>query len=306
MKKIKIIIIAMALVLLLPINVNAAPKVKLSSTKKTIEVGKTVKISLKNNKKKVKWSVSNGKIKIVKKTNKYAKIKAIKKGTATLKAKVGKKTYKCKITVKKSNKKQEENNEEVFDKTKAKNNISISEFEANGYVISKLESKYSLATAISAKCNFYDETGNPVDYHNDTILYMENGKTCFLKFKKPNVEYSTYSIEYEYSPGLQYFYHKPVIDNVSITHNYVNDPYNPYIMITATNSNNYDCYYVEVAIVYYGKDNNIVDVQLVGLDPVANSSDTQKAYIPFDYDNFKDIEYERYDVFITYGYHLGK
>lgn len=181
MNRIKFIIIAMVLVLLLPINASAAPKVKLSSTKKTIEVGKTVKISLKNNKKKVEWSVSNGKIKIVKKTNKYAKIKAIKKGTATLKAKVGKKTYKCKITVKKSSKKQEENKEEIFDKTKAKNNISISEFEANGYIIAKLESKYSCPTGISAKCNYYDENGNPVDYKSDSISYMENGKTCFFE-----------------------------------------------------------------------------------------------------------------------------
>jgi hypothetical protein len=48
----------------------------------------------------VKWSVSNSKIKIVKQTNQYVKIKAVKNGSATLKAKVGKKTYACKITVK--------------------------------------------------------------------------------------------------------------------------------------------------------------------------------------------------------------
>lgn len=101
MKKITILI-AFLVLLLLPIDANAASKVKLSATKKTVTVGKTIKISLKNNKKKVKWSVSNSKIKIVKKTNEYVKIKAVKKGTATLKAKVGKKTYKCKITVKKN------------------------------------------------------------------------------------------------------------------------------------------------------------------------------------------------------------
>lgn len=95
-------LIMLCALLLLPIEANAASKVKLSATKKTMYVGKTTKITLKNNKKKVKWSVSNGKVKIVKSTKQYVKIKAVKKGTVTLKAKVGKKTYKCKITVKKN------------------------------------------------------------------------------------------------------------------------------------------------------------------------------------------------------------
>ena len=81
-------------------DVQAAPRVKLSSTNKTIKVGKVAKITLKNNNKKVKWSVSNNKIKIVKSTNKYVKVKGVKAGKAVLKAKVGKKTYKCKFVVK--------------------------------------------------------------------------------------------------------------------------------------------------------------------------------------------------------------
>ena len=39
-------------------NINAASKVKLSKTKTTIYVGKTVTLKLKNNKKKVKWTTS--------------------------------------------------------------------------------------------------------------------------------------------------------------------------------------------------------------------------------------------------------
>ena len=106
MKKLRLIILLMV-IMLLPMDAQAASKAKLSASKKSVTVGQTVKISMKNNKKKVKWSVSNGKIKIVKKTNKYAKIKAVKAGKATLKAKVGKKTYKCKITVKKKKTKED-------------------------------------------------------------------------------------------------------------------------------------------------------------------------------------------------------
>ena len=84
-------------------STQAAGKTKLNATKKTINVGSSCTIKLLNNSKKVKWSVSNKNIKIVSKNNKQAKIKGVKKGTSYLKAKVGNKTYKCKIIVKKVN-----------------------------------------------------------------------------------------------------------------------------------------------------------------------------------------------------------
>ncbi len=97
----KIILFAIVMVaFMIPFNAEAKGKTKLNVTKKTVYVGKTYTVKLLNNKKKVKWSVSNKKIKIVKKTKKYAKIKAVKKGTVYLKARVGKKTYKCRVTVK--------------------------------------------------------------------------------------------------------------------------------------------------------------------------------------------------------------
>lgn len=67
--------------------------------KKTINVGNTCTIKLLNNSKSVKWSTTNKKIKITKKSKKSATIKGVKNGTSYLKAKVGKKTYKCKITI---------------------------------------------------------------------------------------------------------------------------------------------------------------------------------------------------------------
>lgn len=100
----KILTIMLTLVLsmsMIPtINVNAAKKVKLNKTKATIYVGKTVTLKLKNNRKKIKWSSSNKKVAIV---TKKGKVKAKKAGKATITAKVGKKKYKCKITVKKKN-----------------------------------------------------------------------------------------------------------------------------------------------------------------------------------------------------------
>nr|MCR4716392.1 Ig-like domain-containing protein [Lachnospiraceae bacterium] len=80
---------------------NAATKVKLSATKKTLTVGSSAVLKVKNTKKKVTWSTSKKSVCTVKKKTKYkATIKAKKVGTATITAKVNKKKYKCKVTVK--------------------------------------------------------------------------------------------------------------------------------------------------------------------------------------------------------------
>ena len=73
-------------------------KIKLNKTKITLRVGKTYKLKLKNNKRKIKWTSSKKKVATV--SNK-GKIKAKKPGKTVIIAKAGKKKYKCKVTVKK-------------------------------------------------------------------------------------------------------------------------------------------------------------------------------------------------------------
>jgi len=72
-------------------------KIKLNKSKITLTVGETYKLKLKNNKKKVKWSSSKKKVATV---GKKGKVTAKKKGTAKITAKVDKKKYTCKVTVK--------------------------------------------------------------------------------------------------------------------------------------------------------------------------------------------------------------
>lgn len=70
---------------------------KISKSKASVNKGKTITLSIKNTKQKVKWSSSNKKIATV---NSKGVVKGIKKGTVTITAKVGNKKYTCKITVK--------------------------------------------------------------------------------------------------------------------------------------------------------------------------------------------------------------
>lgn len=84
-------------------NADAKAKPKLNKKKITIKVGKTKKLKIKNLKgKKVKWKTSNKSVVKIKKTKKknVVQLKGKKAGTATVTAKIGKKKYKCKVTVK--------------------------------------------------------------------------------------------------------------------------------------------------------------------------------------------------------------
>ena len=100
----------MIFALLCSVSFNAAKTPKLNASSKTLTVGKTFLLKVSNANKTVTWSSSNSKIvKIVSKAgekNYKARIKALKKGNATITAKIGGKNLKCKITVKqKANKK---------------------------------------------------------------------------------------------------------------------------------------------------------------------------------------------------------
>ena len=85
-----------------PNKSQAAKKVSITKSVKVYE-GKTAKIKLSNNKKKVTWSVTkgSGNISLSKKSKTGVTVKGSKAGTAKVQAKVGSKKYVCTVTVKK-------------------------------------------------------------------------------------------------------------------------------------------------------------------------------------------------------------
>lgn len=98
-KSILVLVLVLILTLLFPVNASAKSnkKPRISNTSITLMKGETKKLSIKNTNKKVKWTSSNKKIATV---NSNGKVVAKKKGTAIIKGKINKKTYKCKVTVK--------------------------------------------------------------------------------------------------------------------------------------------------------------------------------------------------------------
>ncbi len=99
LKRTLTLLLAFVMVLTLsPIQANAAKKVKLNKNKLSLYVGKTYTLKLKNNKSKVKWTSSK---KTVATVSSKGKVKAKKKGSCKITAKVGKKKYVCNVNVKK-------------------------------------------------------------------------------------------------------------------------------------------------------------------------------------------------------------
>ena len=84
------------------VTAEAAGKVALSSRKTSVAVGASKTISLRNASGKVKWIISkkSKRVASIKVNGASVKITGKKAGTATITAKVGKKSYKCKLTVK--------------------------------------------------------------------------------------------------------------------------------------------------------------------------------------------------------------
>lgn len=101
MNKIKILaIFALALVLVFTLQVDAKKKrVKLNSDNISLYAGDSYTLKLNNTNSKVKWYSSKKSIATV---SSKGKVKAKKKGTCKIVAKVGKKKYTCKVTVRKA------------------------------------------------------------------------------------------------------------------------------------------------------------------------------------------------------------
>ncbi len=97
MKKVlSMVLCAMLVVTALPFTADAAA-VKISKKSATVYAGKTLQLKVLNTKKSVKWSTSNKKVATV---SSKGLVKGVKEGKATITAKVGKKKYTSKITVK--------------------------------------------------------------------------------------------------------------------------------------------------------------------------------------------------------------
>lgn len=92
-----ITIMAVAFTMVMPATTQAATKVKLNRTNVTINVNQSYQLKVKGTARKVTWKSSNRKVAVV---SRSGKVTGKKSGKAVITAKVNKKSYKCRVTVK--------------------------------------------------------------------------------------------------------------------------------------------------------------------------------------------------------------
>lgn len=117
-----ITVLAIMFTLAMPAAAQAKSAPKLNKTKISLNVNKSYQLKVTGTSKKATWKTSNKKVAAVSKTG---MVTAKKKGTAIITAKVSKKIYKCKVTVKDTRKKNSEKDEATEEETEEPKNTAI-------------------------------------------------------------------------------------------------------------------------------------------------------------------------------------
>ncbi len=292
MKKLKnffvFFLILMMFVSLVPENTKAAGKVKLSDTKKTISVGQTATIKLSNNSGKVTWSATNKNIKIVSKNSKQAKIKGVKKGTSYLQAKVGKKTYKCKVTVREASKK------------KSIQGIEYELKDTGRGVVAILKNKNNYHVSMTAKMAYY-KNGKMIGTVSDANYAFEKGKTCALFFNAPydsnyrKMDYDNYKISISAQKGTNLVCSS---SKIKVTSNFGADN----VSAEVKNNSGKDLSFIRLACVFYDSNGNVLgyDYHYAGCQK-KGSTDYLSFYFPYDED-YQTIYPKKYKIYVNYAY----
>lgn len=279
MKKRKITLLTIAVMLmcvLLAMPVSAAPKI--SKKKATMTVGQTLQLKVKGTKKKVKWSSNKKSVATV---SAKGKVKAKKAGKATITAKVGKKKYRCKVTVKA---KKQKNN--------SKGGVTYrSESIDHGAVIIA-KNNYSYTVSLTADCIYY-KNGIMVDKGSDDCIALEPGRECALFAWVYNSDWDSYKVNLKAQKSVN------IIGNaskISVKSNFGNDN----CVMAEVKNNGIKNETVVLAVVYYksgkivGYASNRASVETPG------SVDYVELSPPYDEDG-ELITPDSYEIFVNYS-----
>jgi hypothetical protein len=265
----------------------------ISKSKLSLTVGNTSTIKLNGTKQKVTWKSSKPKIASV--TN--GKIEALAKGETTITATVLKKKYTCKLTVKEK--------KTTFSASTAKKKISKQIVEVNHSIFVMLESNYDFATDVTAKCIFYNAKGKEITSHLDGVELLEKGHKGVLEFETLS-SYSSYEIIYEYTKALDGQDYKSITNKLKLSTVYKRGVYRDNITLTVKNTSNYDNFYCTVVIIFYDENDEIVDIETEVFRTIkAKDTSSEELSLPYDKDTYEDIDYTRYEAYVSYGYYSG-
>ena len=298
MKRTKRILVAMGLafavlISAMPIQnadgkqiVAQAATVKLNKKAITLDVGRTQRLKVTGTKAKIKWRSTKSSIA---KVSKSGVVTAISSGTATIKAKVGKKTLSCKVTVK-----------HKFSASEATKNVSVTLKDTEKGVVAILKNNNEVMVDIDAKLVYFSN-GRMIDTSSDFTRAFESGKECALFFSAPTnadydyVPYDDFKITLSVSKAS---YEKSKVSGVDVEANRGADN----ITAEIFNNSGMDYEFVKVAVVFYDAGNNVIGYDYTYADCLKDES---VDYISFDYpydNDYETIYPSSYKIYVNEAY----
>lgn len=257
----------------------------LTKTNLVLNEGKTKSIKLTGAYKTVKWSTSNKAVATVS----NGKIKAVKAGTATIKAKHNGKTYSCKVTVK-----------SVFNSSTGISKISYNSYKVSDGVFLIAKNNYSYSMSVTAKITYFDANGKVIFTTSDDNFCFEPNSTSTFYFTNPydtdynDVPYSKYKISFSVD---QASYRTPNSRDIRLSGNIGSNDF----IVSTKNVGKIKSDSTCIAVVYYSNGlpvyyvERYVDTSNIGGTTYTNFT------LPYD-SNYEDIEFDNYKLFIKYSF----
>lgn len=266
--------------------VAQAATIKLSRKTLNLKIGESANLKISGTKKTVKWSSGN---KYVVSVTKKGKVLAVGEGTTYVKAKIGKKSLSCKVTVVSS-----------FNANQVKKNISIEYQDTGRGVVAILKNNNKMTVNLDAKLVYY-KNGKMIDSKSDGNSAFESGIECALYFSAPadsdynDVSYDDYKMSISVDEATN-----TVCDakDIEIKSNVGADN----ITVEATNKSGKDFSFIIVSCVMYDAFGNAIGYDY-NYAECKNKGDTDYFSFDFPYDsNYDTIYPSSYKIYVNSAY----
>ena len=275
-KKLLAIFTIMLLIVCMAVPVSAAGKI--NKKKATLKVGQTLQLKVTGTKGKVKWTSSKKSVATV---SSKGRVKAKKKGSATITAKIGKKKYTCKVTVKKASNGNGGFGGNPNANSSGKKNVVSYHAESTPYgAVAILENHYDHAVDLTVEFIYY-LNGTMVGVDKDYNFAFAAHSKCALQGWNSDKTWDSFKINLNIKKASS-----SVITNNSGIHYSANFG-NRNVVVKVDNNGRRNAF-TTIAIVFY-KNGRIVGYDDRNAD-VKNPGST--AYLEFDFPfdrNFEDI-----------------
>ena len=288
-KKLLAVLTMMLLIVCMAVPVSAAGKI--NKKKATLKVGQTLQLKVTGTKGKVKWTSSKKSVATV---SSKGRVKAKKKGSATITAKIGKKKYTCKVTVKKASNGNGGFGGNPNANSSGKKNVVSYHAESTPYgAVAILENHYDHAVDLTVEFIYY-LNGTMVGVDKDYNFAFAAHSKCALQGWNSDKTWDSFKINLNIKKASS-----SVITNNSGIHYSANFG-NRNVVVKVDNNGRKNAF-TTIAVVFY-KDGRIVgyDYQFAHVE---NPGSTAYLEFRFPHDrNYDTITPDKFEVYVNDSY----